>query len=72
MKLETLKQFILCKNSKDIWLYIWLYYFNLPINPWGPSGPILISSKVGSYMPGSPSSPCKPGIPGFPGSPISP
>jgi len=43
-----------------------------PIGPWGPSAPIVISSKLGSYIPGSPSPPWTPGIPRRPGSPISP
>lgn len=49
-----------------------IYYLNIPIDPWGPSAPILISSKFGSYTPCSPSIPCIPGIPGRPSSPSSP
>lgn len=45
---------------------------DLPSGPWIPCGPLVIWSKLGSYLPGAPTRPWSPGLPGLPGSPGSP
>lgn len=45
---------------------------DLPSGPWIPCGPLVIWSKLGSYLPGAPTWPWSPGLPGLPGSPGSP